>query len=327
MRTFRAGLLQHLSIEENCSVFYPVYSLIFKNGIILLCLAMLGWAGNTVAGRMSTGEISPMVVVFLRWFIISIFLILFLNKKLILSFKLISGKLVWLCLMGSLGLTGFNALFYIAAQNTTAINLGIIQGIMPAIILVGSVIIFKEAVNFTKVTGLIIAFFGVLVVVSQGDYERVILLSFNYGDLVMLCACFFYSGFTLGLKNKPVIDPIVLMTYFSLSALIFSIPLLIIEYYLGLIQVPATSTAWLTILYIAFVPSFLAQIFFIRGVELVGASKAGLFINFLPIFAAILGVLLLGERLFVYHLISLFIVLLGVYLFMVIGDKEKNTSY
>ena len=288
---------------------------------------MLGWAGNTVAGRMSTGEISPMVVVFLRWFIISIFLILFLNKKLILSFKLISGKLVWLCLMGSLGLTGFNALFYIAAQNTTAINLGIIQGIMPAIILVGSVIMFKEAVNFTKVTGLIIAFFGVLVVVSQGDYERVILLSFNYGDLVMLCACFFYSGFTLGLKNKPVIDPIVLMTYFSLSALIFSIPLMIIEYYLGLIQVPATSTAWLTILYIAFVPSFLAQIFFIRGVELVGASKAGLFINFLPIFAAILGVLLLGERLFVYHLISLFIVLLGVYLFMVIGDKEKNTSY
>ena len=288
---------------------------------------MLGWAGNTVAGRMSTGEISPMVVVFLRWFIISIFLILFLNKKLILSFKLISGKLVWLCLMGSLGLTGFNALFYIAAQNTTAINLGIIQGIMPAIILVGSVIMFKEAVNFTKVIGLMIAFFGVLVVVSQGDYERVILLSFNYGDLVMLCACFFYSGFTLGLKNKPVIDPIVLMTYFSLSALIFSIPLLIIEYYLGLIQVPATSTAWLTILYIAFVPSFLAQIFFIRGVELVGASKAGLFINFLPIFAAILGVLLLGERLFVYHLISLFIVLLGVYLFMVIGDKEKNTSY
>ena len=306
---------------------YLVSSLIFKNGIILLCLAMLGWAGNTVAGRMSTGEISPMVVVFLRWFIISIFLILFLNKKLILSFKLISGKLVWLCLMGSLGLTGFNALFYIAAQNTTAINLGIIQGIMPAIILVGSVMMFKEAVNFTKVTGLIIAFFGVLVVVSQGDYERVILLSFNYGDLVMLCACFFYSGFTLGLKNKPVIDPIVLMTYFSLSALIFSIPLLIIEYYLGLIQVPATSTAWLTILYIAFVPSFLAQIFFIRGVELVGASKAGLFINFLPIFAAILGVLLLGERLFVYHLISLFIVLLGVYLFMVIGDKEKNTSY
>ena len=286
---------------------------------------MLGWAGNTIAGRLSTGEMSPMVVVFLRWFIISIFLILFLNKKLIENLKSISRKFVWLSLMGSLGLTGFNALFYIAAQNTTAINLGIIQGIMPAIILLGSVILFKEAVNITKVTGLIIAFLGVLVVVSQGDYYRLILLSFNYGDIVMLCACFFYSGFTLGLKNKPVIDPIVLMTYFSLSALTFSFPLLILEYYLGVVQLPTSRTAWLTIFYIAFVPSFLAQVFFIRGVELVGASKAGLFINFLPIFAAILGVLLLGERLYIYHLISLFVVLLGVYLFMLLGDKEKKT--
>ena len=142
--------------------------------------------------------------------------------------------------------------------------------------------------------------------------------------MVMLCACFFYSGFTLGLKNKPLIDPIVLMTYFSVSAAIFSVPLLIVEYYLGSTQVPATRTAWFTILYIAFVPSFLAQVFFIRGVELVGASKAGLFINFLPIFAAILGVLLLGERLYIYHLVSLFIVLLGVFLFMVLGDKEKK---
>ena len=115
------------------------------------------------------------------------------------------------------------------------------------------------------------------------------------------------------------------MTYFSLSAMIFSVPLLSAEYYLGNMQIPGSRTAWVIILYIAFVPSFLAQVFFIRGVELVGASKAGLFINFLPIFAAILGVVLLGEKLYIYHLVSLFIVLLGVYLFMVLGDKEKKT--
>ncbi len=285
---------------------------------------MLGWAGNTIAGRVSTGEISPMLVVFLRWVIISIFLVIILNRKLISSLPLISEKIIWLCLMGSLGLTGFNALFYIAAQNTTAINLGIIQGIMPAIILLGSVVFFKEKVNSIKIIGLVIAFIGVLVVVSQGEVQRVLLLSFNYGDIVMLSACFFYSGFTLGLKNKPTIDPLVLMTYFSLSAMFFSMPLITIEYYLGSSQFPTTRIAWLTILYIAFVPSFLAQVFFIRGVELVGASKAGLFINFLPIFAAILGVLLLGESLYTYHLISLFFVLFGIYLFMVLGEKERK---
>ena len=90
---------------------------------------------------------------------------------------------------------------------------------------------------------------------------------------------FFYSGFTLGLKNKPVIDPIVLMTYFSLSALIFSIPLLIIEYYLG----HSGSCYKYCLAYYtlhSFCPLFSSSDFFIRGVELVGASKAGLFINF-----------------------------------------------
>ena len=71
-------------------------SSVFKNGILLLLLAMLGWAGNTVAGRLSTGEMSPMVVVFLRWFIVSIFLIFLLNKKLVTSLKLISNKFIWI---------------------------------------------------------------------------------------------------------------------------------------------------------------------------------------------------------------------------------------
>ena len=122
-------------------------------------------------------------------------------------------------------------------------------------------------------------------------------------------------------QDKYLIHPKIIMVL-----LMFSLPLLITEHYLVGTKLPATRAAWLTILYIAFVPSFLAQVFFIRGVELVGASKAGLFINFLPIFAAILGVLLLGEKLYTYHLISLFIVLFGVYLFMLLGDKEKKIS-
>ena len=77
-------------------------------------------------------------------------------------------------------------------------------------------------------------------------------------------------------------------------------------------------------MYNAFVPSFLAQIFFIKGVELIGASKAGLFINILPIFAAILGVIILGERLQMYHFVSLLVVLTGVYTFMVFGDEKKK---
>ena len=100
-----------------------------------------------------------------------------------------SRKFLWLCLMGSLGLTGFNALFYMLLEYNSN-KLRDHSRHMPAIILVGSVIIFKEAVNITKVIGNGNSIFGVLVVVSQGDYERVVSLSFNYGDMVMLCMFF-----------------------------------------------------------------------------------------------------------------------------------------
>ncbi len=304
-------------------MFSIIYDYLSKNAVLLLCLAMLGWAGNTIAGRLSTGEISPMMVVSLRWFIITLFLLLFLNKGIANSFIAIKGKILWLLLMGGLGMTCFNSLFYIAAQNTSAINLGIIQGVMPAIILIGSVLFFKEKVNSVKFFGLLISFFGVVIVVSKGDFQIIISLTINLGDVVMFLALFFYAGFTLGLRFKPEIDPLVLMAYFSFSALISSIPLVMIEAFLGYSQFPSNTNAWLTIIYIAFVPSFLAQVFFIKGVELIGPSQAGLFINILPIFAAILGVIILGESLQMYHFISLVVVLTGVYTFMVFGDDQK----
>ena len=181
----------------------------------------------------------------------------------------------------------------------------------------------KEKVNIVKLFGLLISFFGVVIVVSKGDFQIIISLTVNLGDMVMFLALFFYAGFTLGLRFKPEIDPLVLMAYFSFSALISSIPLVILEAFLGHSQFPSNTNAWLTIIYIAFVPSFLAQIFFIKGVELIGPSQAGLFINILPIFAAILGVIILGESLQIYHFISLVVVLTGVYTFMVFGDDHK----
>ena len=298
------------------------YKLFINNAYLLLCLAMLGWAGNTIAGRLSTGEISPNTIVFLRWLIVSIFLLLIQRKVIFKSISKLRNKVIWLLLMGGLGWTGFNTLFYIAAQKTSAINLGIIQGTMPAMILVGTVLFFGAQVNFIQIFGLIITFFGVVVVVSKGDLNTILLLTGNTGDLIMFCSCFFYAGFTLGLKYKPEIDGLTMMTFFSLSALLSSIPLLIFDIANNTFQFPNNYFSWSIIIYIAFAPSFLAQVFFIRGVELIGPSKAGLFINLIPIFSALLGVLILGEQLKFFHLISLIIVFIGIYLFMILGEKN-----
>ena len=85
--------------------------LTIDNAILLLVLCMLGWAGNTIAGRLSSNEISPMVIVFLRWSIVSSILFIFKYKTIITSLNLLKGKLIWLLFMGAFGYTGFNSLF------------------------------------------------------------------------------------------------------------------------------------------------------------------------------------------------------------------------
>ena len=303
-----------------------IRKLTIDNAILLLSLCMLGWAGNTIAGRLSAGEISPMVIVFLRWAIVASLLFIFKYKKIVQSFYLLKGKILWLFCMGALGYTGFNSLFYISAHYTSAINLGIIQGIMPAIILMGSVIFFKEKTNLIQVLGLILTFFGVLILVSKGELQTLLLLTLNHGDLIMFFSCFLYSGFTLGLRKKPNIDPFVLMFLFSIVALISSLLGLWIEYQFNLIKWPNHNNEILLIIYIALVPSLISQMFFIRGVELIGADKAGLFINLVPLFSAFLGVIILKEHLQFFHLSSLLIILFGIYLFMILGEKVKNKS-
>src|SRR4051794_40399391 len=75
-----------------------------------------------------------------------------------------------------------------------------------------------------------------------------------------------------------------------------------------------TPKGWLILLYVALVPSLLSQMFYMRGVELIGPGRAGLFVNLVPIFGALLVVLLLGEPFRAYHALALALVLGGIWL-------------
>ena len=103
---------------------------------VLLAIAAFGWGGNTVAGRLAVGEISPMVVVFMRWTIVFVILLLYCGNLNRIP-KMLRGNWAWALSMGALGICLFNALFYIAAKSTTAMNLGLIQCSMPMFILIG----------------------------------------------------------------------------------------------------------------------------------------------------------------------------------------------
>ena len=88
----------------------------------------------------------------------------------------------------------------------------------------------------------------------------------------------------------------------------------------GTVQWP-TPKGWLIMLYIGLLPSLLAQVFFIRGVELIGPARAGVFVNLVPVFAPVLSVLILGEQLALYHGLALALVLGGIFIAERLGRK------
>ena len=283
----------------------------FTSAPLLLSLATLGWAGNTIAGRLAVGEVSPLVIVFMRWTIVFAILLMTKRKELPAALPKLKGKWPWVFMMGALGLSFFNTLFYIAAKSTTAINLGLIQCAMPMFILIGVTLILKTKLTFGQIIGTILTMAGVLLIISKGDFSFLVGLQINKGDWIMLGACIFYAGYTIGLQNRPDIDNMTMMTVFAGAAWVLSIPILLIEVTQGTAQWPATQLAWLIVLFISLIPSFISQVFYMRGVDLIGPDRAGVYSNLVPIYSAALGVLILNEAFSLYHFLSIIIVITG----------------
>lgn len=287
--------------------------LTYGNALLMLALTTLFWGGNTVAGRLAVGEVSPMVVVFLRWVIVAGILVPLQWRHICAEWPLMRPYSVRMVLMAVFGFIGFNTLFYIAATKTTAVNLGIIQGSVPILVLIGSLIAFGTRVRALQVIGILLTLAGVTLIAAQGSLDVLLALAVNPGDGVMLIACVLYSGYTLALRDRPQVSPLAFFAVLSCIAALTSLPGLAYDIAAGTVQWPSFQ-GWLVVLYIALFPSCLAQIFFMRGVELIGPARAGVFINLVPIFAAILAVSILGEPFKWYHGTALALVIGGIWL-------------
>ena len=127
----------------------------------------------------------------------------------------------------------------------------------------------------------------------------------------MVIACFLYSAYALTLRRFSGTSPLSLFAIIAVAAFISSIPLSFAEFYTGSLQWP-TAKGWVIVGLITIMPSFLAQICFIQGVTDLGAGRAGIFVNLVPVFAAILAVSILQEPFQWYHGLSLMLVLGGI---------------
>ncbi len=298
-------------VENSASWWARPWRAAWGSPIVLLSLTTLIWAGHGVVGRMAVGQIGPMTLTCARWALALGPIAFAARGALRRDIEVMRGRWLFVAAMGALGFTAFNAMFYVAAHRTGALNLSIIQGAIPAFVLIGARFVFGEKVSAPRALGAFATMLGVAAIASQGNWSRLTGLAFNSGDLMVLIACFFYSGYTIGLRSRPRISGLGFLAGMALAAFLTSIPLFVWEVAAGDFVWP-TGKGLLLLLYAALGPAFVSQIFYMRGVELIGPGRAGVFVNLVPAFGALMAVVLLGEPFAAYHVVALALVVGGI---------------
>ena len=140
----------------------------------------------------------------------------------------------------------------------------------------------------------------------------------------MLCACIVYAAYTVSLRWKPDMHWQSFIAAPVLGALLSAIPLFLWEVSRGDAIFP-DATGWAVVLYAGIFPSLLSQVLYVRGVEMIGANRAGRFINAIPVFGTILSVVLIGETMHMFHVVALLLVLGGIAIAEWGRPKDRKT--
>jgi len=286
---------------------------LWGNPYLLLVLTTLMWAGNSIASRVAVGNIPPMTLTALRWVFVCAIVPVLLRRQIAENWPLLRQRWRFIAAMGLLGFTVFNALMYIAGYSTTGINIGILQGSIPVFVLIGAFMAYRTPIAPLQALGVGLTLLGVAVTASRGDIHVLTNLTFARGDLYMIVASMLYAGYTVAIRKRPPVPALVFFSAVAAFACLFSLPLLAIEVATGHFYWP-TATGWALLAFVVVCPSMLAQIAFLRAVELIGPGRAGVFTNLVPVFAPAMAVAFIGETLALYHAVALLLVLSGIFI-------------
>jgi drug/metabolite transporter (DMT)-like permease len=284
---------------------------VWDRPILLLVLTTLVWGAHSIVARFAVGQIGPMTLVTLRWAVALIPIFITARPSLRQDWPALRARWVYLALMGASGFTAFNALFYVAAHHTSALNLSIIQGAVPALVLLGARVFLGVRFTALQALGALVTMLGVVVIAAQGDLAKLAALAFNSGDVMMVVGVVLYAGYTIGLRQRPHVSQVSMLAAMAIAAFVTSVPLMVWEIMSGGFVWP-TAVGLLALAFAALGPAFFAQLTYMRGVELIGPGRAGVFINLVPIFGAIMAVLILDEPFARYHVLALLLVVGGI---------------
>lgn len=279
----------------------------------IILVAPFLWATNTILGKAVVDLIPPLGFAFWRWLAAFLIITPFAWPHLKRDWPAIRRNLPILALFGITGTAGFNALLYAGLQWTEAINALLINATSPAAIFAATFLLFGERPRWQEVLGGILSLGGIVLIAARGDLGALATLTLNPGDLAIVAAMIIYAIYSALLRRRPAIHPVSFLSATFFFGAIALLPVWLAEVALGR-SMPVTGTAIGAVFYTAVFPSIVAYFCFNRSVERVGANRAGLSLQLIPLFGAGLAIAFLGETVSAYHAIGAALILGGLLL-------------
>lgn len=270
----------------------------------LLVLANLFWAGNIVLGRGVAGMVPPITLAYWRWTGAFLVAVGFAWPHLKQDAAVFRRHWRMMLLLSATGIATYNTMSYIGLASTTALNVLLLQSAGPLVIIVWAFALFGERPTRWQSAGVALSLAGVAVIAAHGSLETLLHLTLNPGDVWIIAALIIYGIYAAVFRRRPATHP--------LSFLVATMgigSMMILPFYLGEIaqgeRITGGLQAWSAMAYIAVFPSFIAYLFFNRGIELIGAARAGQSWHLMPVFGSVLAVVFLGETFHIYHAIGI----------------------
>ena len=192
---------------------------------------------------------------------------------------------------------------------------------IPVMIIFISSLLKIEKTNFFQIIGVAFSLTGVVFIITKVDLELVKNLDFNKGDLTMVIAMFAWAIYSALLKKKKYeISQITLLEVVIITGLIFLTPIYFIEMNFGN-TIKLGKPFYLTLTYVVLFPGLCSFFFWIKGISIIGANRAGVFLHLMPIFGAIMAMVIFDEKFMFYHFLGAIFILSGIILS---NKKTKN---
>ncbi len=292
--------------------------------VIKMILCAIFWGGTFIAGRISAPYADPALIGFFRFLCASLVLLCFtLSKHLFLIPT--KKQFLGIILLASTGILTYNLCFFLGLQTVPANRASLIIANNPLAIALGAAIFLKEKLTIKQLFGVVLSILGASIIISKGDLLS-LFNSFSQGDLIILgCVASWTIYSLLGKVVINTLPALITVTWTCIIGSFMFLPLAFPDFSLSVEYITQFSYPfkfWLSVFYLGFFGTALGFVWFYDAVKYLGAAKAAVFINIVPISGVILSALILNEPITLSILIGGIFTLTGVY---IASKKTKNS--